>query len=329
MAFTVVPLHNLRLSSGTRIPFGTKFVLQNVPGWLKKDSYVDQLSRLDRMATLQAQHALVSEYSAAAIGEPDPAWKGRKRRSIQDLRFQAAYLVNIAIWLQMPSPVCFTLGFHALTNDSAGRPYERPAVLSSDRIEPFYCHPNEEHNEVSANHLVKAAELCERLETIPRNNALWSGLRAFSGALSSYFADYRFPLFWQGLESLFGSDTDRYGMTKRLCDRISYFLADNESDRMNFYQMVNDCYDMRSQIVHGRQADHGDEEDPEIDNRMEKTEAIVRTVVRHILKKPSMIQAFVSKGRNDFLQAWVDSKQFIPPLLARPEGEAVSATSMP
>lgn len=28
------------------------------------------------------------------------------------------------------------------------------------------------------------------------------------GALTSYRADYRYPLFWQGLESLFGADDD-------------------------------------------------------------------------------------------------------------------------
>jgi hypothetical protein len=32
MSFTVVPLHNLDLPAGTIIPFGTKFVLQDVPG---------------------------------------------------------------------------------------------------------------------------------------------------------------------------------------------------------------------------------------------------------------------------------------------------------
>jgi hypothetical protein len=315
MALTVVPLHNLRIPHGTHIPFGRKFVLTDTPDWLKQDGHINHLSQHDRTSIMHAQHALISEYPAQAIGEPDSEWKGRKPRSIQDLRFQAAYLANMAIWLEMPSSVCFTLGLHALTNDSAGQPYDMPIVLTSERVDPFYCHPKEVGNSVVVNDLIKAARLYESLETVPRNNALWSGLRAFSGALTSYFADYRFPLFWQGLESLFGSDTERHGVTKRLCSRISCFLAENEPDRASLFQMVDECYDMRSQIIHGRQADYADEEDPEIDDKMERTEAIVRTVVRKLLKSPGMIQAFLSKERNSFLQAWVDSKRFAAPAL--------------
>jgi len=48
MSFTVVPLHNLDLGTGTRIPFGTKFVLQDVPQWLKDDTrFLGDLSRHD------------------------------------------------------------------------------------------------------------------------------------------------------------------------------------------------------------------------------------------------------------------------------------------
>lgn len=35
MSFTVVPLHNLSLPLGTRIPFGADFTLQEIPPWVK------------------------------------------------------------------------------------------------------------------------------------------------------------------------------------------------------------------------------------------------------------------------------------------------------
>src|SRR5580704_5204457 len=80
MSFTVVPLHNLNLPVGSRIPFGKKFVLQDVPEWLKKDTgFLNDIARHDWVGTLEAKHALVSEYGAASIGEPDPEWKGQKR----------------------------------------------------------------------------------------------------------------------------------------------------------------------------------------------------------------------------------------------------------
>ena len=43
------------------------------------------------------------------------------------------------------------------------------------------------------------------------------------------------------------------------------------------------------------------------------TEAIVRTVVRHIADKPGMLGAFLSPKRDDFLESWVQSKAFTPP----------------
>jgi hypothetical protein len=46
---------------------------------------------------------------------------------------------------------------------------------------------------------------------------------------------------------------------------------------------------------------------------MYTTEAIVRTVTRHIADKPGMLGAFVSPKRNHFLEAWVKSKSFVPP----------------
>lgn len=68
MSFTVVPLHNLDLPAGSRIPFGPKFTIQDIPEWLKKDKHLGDLSRQDRASVLQDKQALVSEYEARQIG---------------------------------------------------------------------------------------------------------------------------------------------------------------------------------------------------------------------------------------------------------------------
>jgi len=61
MAFTVVPLHNLRLAEGTCIPFGDGLCLQDVPEWLRKDEHtLADINRMDRQLTLAAKHALVA-----------------------------------------------------------------------------------------------------------------------------------------------------------------------------------------------------------------------------------------------------------------------------
>jgi hypothetical protein len=135
-----------------------------------------------------------------------------------------------------------------------------------------------------------------------------SPLSPFSSAEISYTADYRYPLFWQGLESLFGADDESPGISKRLRDRISFFLADTAASQQKLHDTVRTCYKTRSEIVHGRW-----EEGPEIDDRMGDTESVVRTVVRHIMDKPGMLGAFLSPKRDEWLEAWVQSKAFVPP----------------
>jgi hypothetical protein len=246
-----------------------------------------------------------------SYGHPDPEWTGQQPKGIQDLRWQSALLANMCIWMIQPSSVCLSVGFHAMTRlDGHQEDIDPPFVQAIERETTIFCHERDLRNVVEPSHLVKAANLFETLSTVTRKNAVWPALRAFWAALTAYPADLRYPLFWQALESLFGSDIDNYGVTKRLCDRISYFLADNAKDQVKLAAQVKACYAKRSDIVHGRWEDS--EEFRKV--HMYDTECIVRTVVRHIASKPGMLGAFLSPRRNDFLEAWVKSKAFTPPL---------------
>ena len=100
MAFTVVPLHNLTLDAGTSAEFSAGFVFQDLPQWLKDEPILKNLSRHDRKSFLSTTHALVAEYEAAAIGEPDRDWKGQNPKSIQAVKSEAAILANVALWLR-------------------------------------------------------------------------------------------------------------------------------------------------------------------------------------------------------------------------------------
>jgi len=156
--------------------------------------------------------------------------------------------------------------------------------------------------------LIKAASLYDVLSTVRRKNVVWAALRAVWSALVSYPPDSRYPLFWQALESLFTSETKTWKVTERLCSRISYFLADNVKDQQDLYAKVDTCYATRSKIIHGRWDDG-----PEIKARMADTEAIVRTVIRTIADRPGVLGAFLSPKRDEWLEAWVQSKSFAPP----------------
>jgi hypothetical protein len=315
MAFTVVPLHNLYLPVGSRIPFGSKFVLQDVPEWLRNDTEFlkAEISRVDMAGALAARHALVAEYDAASIRHPDPEWHGKKQRFIQELRFESALLANLAIWIIQPSSVCLTVGFHALTRLDGGRTMDPPFLLDSQREGPLYCHPQDLGNPVEPKHVIKAAILFDALSTIPRKNPAWEALRAFWAGLTMAPPDLRYPYFWMGLEALFGAEDGRE-IGYKLAQRIAFFLADTPEIARDLFKKVKKCYEMRSKIVHGRWKD-----DPKIGDVMAVTESIARTVVRRMMEKPEMVQVFISKERDQFLEDWVFSRSTDPPPYPQPK----------
>lgn len=308
MAFTIVPLHNLKLDAGTRIPFGNGFVFQDVPDWVRKESFLDYLSHHDREGVLKARHALVAEYEASAIGEPDASWKGEKPKSIQDSKSEVALLANLALWLRQPSRVCFTVVLHALSWTIPGQEEKEQLIQRSESQTPLYCHPNDLRNPVSAAHVIKAAELHGVLCSIPRGNAVWVGVRALWAGLTMYAADIRYSLFWIALEALFGADDSGGEIGYKLAQRISFFLADTSEDARQLFRKAKRCYGIRSRIVHGRSKN-----DPDIDTGMADTEAIIRTVFRRLLDSPGMLRTFISKQRDRFLEDWVFSRSTDPP----------------
>jgi hypothetical protein len=223
MSFTVVPLHNLDLPGDTRLAFGAKFSLEPVPDWLRKDEkWLDKLSCHDRQGVLDARFALVSEYEASSIGEPDPEWKGQKPRGIQDLRFQSAILANFCMWAVKPTMVCMTNGFHALTT-ICGQRHDPPIILRSERERPIFCHPQDQSNPFEIRHARRAAALYEKPSIVERKTVVWAALRACWAVLATYSADYRYPLFWQALESLFTSETKWWKVTA--AERSRFLLS--------------------------------------------------------------------------------------------------------
>jgi hypothetical protein len=265
--------------------------------------HLKSLSKRDRDSVHAAKQALVSEYEADSYGHPDPEWTGQEPKGIQNLRWQSALLANMSMWIVMPSKVCVTCGFHALTVLN-GQQLDSPIINAIDRETTLFCHERDCENVPTLQDLRTAARLFETLSTVPRKNAVWPALRAFWAALTAYPGDLRYPLYWQGLESLFGSDTDNNRVSRRLRERISYFLADNQQTQAQLHDKVKACYVERSAIIHGRWEDSKEFHDVHMYN----TEAIVRTVIREIADKPAMLSVFLSPKRNAFLEAWVKSK---------------------
>jgi hypothetical protein len=308
VSFTVVPIHNLTLPAGTCIPFGNGFMLQDMPLWVHNDTELLKGLNLEECrAVLVAKHALVGEYEASEIGEPDPSWKGRTEKSVQELRTESVFLANIAFWLAQPSPVCFTVVFHALSVIPPGETRQVPIVQLIESQFPLHCHPNDLCNPFNSTHATRAGQLHKVLSSIPRGNRVWEALRSLWAGLTMYSADRRHPFFWIALESLFGS-SDAAEITYKLSQRIAFFLADNPHDARQLYAKAKKGYGMRSKIVHGRW-----EDDPELDLVMADTESILRTAFRRLIESPEMLRTFLSKRREAFLEEWVFSRATDPP----------------
>jgi len=156
MGITVVPLHNLSLGASARIPFGNGFVLQHVPEWVKKEPILKDIRRTEREWIVAGKHALVAEYEAVALGEPDPDWKGEKSRAIQEAKVETAILANIALWVTQPAAVYFTNVFHATSFDVEGTAEKRHIVQQIVPCDRLLCHPNDARNYVLEAHAIRA-----------------------------------------------------------------------------------------------------------------------------------------------------------------------------
>src|SRR5262249_11941342 len=102
MYHTVIPLHNTRLDLPDRIEFADGFTLGPVPEWVRADSILKDLNSWDRRRVSEARYAFVATYGAHALGDPDPDWKGDEPRAIQDAKYEAGVMANLALWLAKP-----------------------------------------------------------------------------------------------------------------------------------------------------------------------------------------------------------------------------------
>lgn len=296
MAFTVVPIHNLDLPPRTRVDFGGGFVFQDLPEWVKQDPMLDRLSGTDQYGAREASHAWVAEYTASAIGEPDPDWKGKEPRSIQETKTEKAFFANLALWTTRPSIACFTSVFHAICPKVAGKDDPQPFIQQSRRYDALLVHPDDFHGRITLEDIEAAGRLHQKLVSIPRDNPLWTAVRAFWQGLTINTADLRCALFWIGLEALFGPEGNTGELRYRLSHRIAFFLSDEPAKTRDIPQRVKACYDTRSKIVHGRWNN-----DPEIDDIIRDTENVIRQALNKILDEPRLLNIFVSKGRDEFL----------------------------
>lgn len=266
------------------------------------------LSYTDRQSIPLARSALMAEYEAASIGDPDPAAAPGGPKSIQGRKFNAVLLANFALWLAQPSKACFTTVCHGLHCDVPGQSAKQPIIQQIERQNPMYCHPSDIANAVSLEQAIEAGRMHSILLSIPRSNPVWRAMRMYWAALTNSAADIRYSLFWIGLEALFGPDGNTGEITYKLSQRAAFFISETHQAARVVFTKAKKCYAMRSKIVHGLW-----EYDPSIDITMADTEMIVRASCLRLLNDPEMLKTFMSKKRDQFLEDWVFSRFSDPP----------------
>lgn len=138
------------------------------------------------------------------------------------------------------------------------------------------------------------------LRSVTRGNALWSALRSTWAALVMPHRDIRYSLLWIGLEALLGPENSGSEITYKLSQRIAFLISNGSAEAKENFRAARECYQTRSQIVHGRWSD-----EPKMDKRMAETERLVRACLLRTLKTPEMRQTFSSKDRDRFLEDMV------------------------
>lgn len=291
--YTVVPLANVQLPPGSCYELGGNVALIETPGWLIKDRMLDRLSEFDRREVQECKYALVASYKAAALGDPDPDWKGKEPKSIQETKYEHCVFGNLALWLCRPSPVHFRVVIHA--PDYGSGALAQQVTYHS----PLLCHPYDAQERLRAEDLPLASQLHRSILQAEQQGPIWTAVRAAWAALTINMEVVRYTLFWIVLEALFGPD-DAHEITYRLSLRLARFLETDREQARSLFSVAKQCYKFRSKIVHGRWKD-----DPESTKRVAETETLVRRSLVRVLSDEEQMKTFSDRTREHFLDELV------------------------
>jgi hypothetical protein len=277
----------------TSFRFSRGVVLDTIPAWLRQPKFMDNLGFVQKDFINRARYALFVMYKAKDLETPDPNWRGKETRSIQDANHEAINMANVAIWLSNPCAFGFDVIFHIDDFQSTKN------LRSLQHVRDLESHLKYHKTYLHQNDLKLAKQLHARMFTVPRNSAVWIGLYTLWNALREPEWATRYTLFWIGLEALFGPE-DAKEITFRISQRIGFFLGKNRSNALDIFQRTKKLYAWRSKVVHGlRLAKLKDEESIEVSY---DTEILLKNSLVKILKSQKLLQNFAA-SREKFLDS--------------------------
>lgn len=273
---------------------GCGLVLERLPDWIKDDESLRLLSWTDREHIRDASWCISTTYAANALGSPDPHWKGKKPRGIQDSINERFSLLSVALWLVKPS--CLTCG-PVLHFSEKG---ESKSFRQYASLRPVLITEQENDNQLTLEEFTKSKALFETIMTLKRDSTCWLSIRMLIRALTESMWEARFLWQWIVLESLFGPDSPGE-TTHRLSQRIALYLGSRPSKRAESFKAAKDAYSWRSKLVHGSKLFKLTVDKSQDLTRF--TESTLRASITTILSNNDQIDLFNSKNRDNFLDS--------------------------
>ncbi|MEM8947967.1 MAG: hypothetical protein AAGA21_03445 [Pseudomonadota bacterium] len=265
--------------------------IEPTPDWLRNAGSAEQLSAEHQDLIDCSRLVLSVDYEAEALGSLDPDWTGDTPRSIQTTIDEKLGLAQIACWLVKPSP--FSCG-PLLHFDQKGN---HESLRESGSLKQIFISEKAHENVLSKSEILESGRLLEEILHLDRNGVLWLAIRTLISSLTENNWQIRYLLHWIVIETLFGPDDGE--LSYRIAQRISFFLANQSSQRKQVFQDIKKGYTWRSKIVHGAKIDSLSKE-----KSLELTEIIeslIRRCLCKILRDGSLRESINGKERNEFL----------------------------
>jgi len=297
---TIAPIHYSDIQKKIDLPYelGNSTCLVLKPDWLIEDAMTEYLdySKRERLVE-EDQYAIQVTYDADSYGEPDPDWKGKFPRSLQDKAVELINLSNIAIWLSNPCDFRYELIYNVYKNKEEEKwkfkSYHEYAGLSPDKKYMDY--------KLNMTDLSLAKNLFAVLTKLERSSTVWVAIRSLWRALTEDTWEVRFLLMCIVLEGLFGPE-DAREITFRLSQRLSFYLfPDDKNDAKRLFTDIKKIYSWRSKVVHGMRLEKLSEE--ESDDTLCNAEQWARHSLVRTLGDPKLLSVF---SNNKEREAYLD-----------------------
>lgn len=269
----------------------SRVYIDRIPGAFLSPESMKLLSESAREELESSAAAFIAEYTASAVGSPDPK-SNDDSRSIQETVTEEVMLASLACWLSRPTALNAGGIYHFR--------YEPGYIVfrQSRRGARFIVADDEVMNCLDVNDIDHARVILEKISLLAHDSTVWSAVHMLHKSLTERMWPVRFLLQWLVLECLFG--TDGLGeISYQLAQRIGFFLSETRMEARSIYQRAKNSYNWRGKIVHGLRLEKMTPEKSTF--LMRDLEDLVRKTLTKILLDDAKTNLFNSNARSDKL----------------------------